>query len=276
MPEEIHPPKGNAQPQVSRPTPKPGPKSSPSAKTAKARISLDKNDATKILSRIKEEVDDHRACVDGLKTKLEKLTHTAFTELLKVKELKNIVEKLKEKPEKEERSSSREQPQETWKKELDRELEKLLIIKKLLEDSLPNAAPQEPPPPLLSPNGQKKILVVDDDPTTVKIIQHFLVKENYTVSTSLSGVEGLKKAFQENPDLIILDIMMPDLDGFQFLSIFRKDAEYARTPVVILSSLAEEADVLKGLEIGAADYITKPFSPPVLLAKIKKSLNSQP
>jgi len=69
---------------------------------------------------------------------------------------------------------------------------------------------------------------------------------------------------------------MPDLNGFQFLSIYRKGEDNARTPVVILSSLAEEADVLKGLETGAADYLTKPFSPQVLMAKVKKNLNSGP
>jgi DNA-binding response OmpR family regulator len=124
-------------------------------------------------------------------------------------------------------------------------------------------------------DGRQKILVVDDDPTTLKIISHFLQKENYKVSTSLSGVGGLKKAFKENPDLIILDIMMPDLNGFQFLSIYRKDEENAQTPVVILSSLSEETDMLKGLGIGAIDYVTKPFSPQVLMAKIKKAIRSE-
>jgi len=156
-------------------------------------------------------------------------------------------------------------------------LEKLLIIRKLLEASQPAAAEKKEHPAVRpEPNGVKKILVVDDDLTTVKIISHFLQKENYRVSTSLSGVEGLKKAFQEAPDLILLDVMMPDLNGFQFLSIYRKNEENARTPVVILSSLSEEADVLKGLEIGAVDYIIKPFSPLVLIAKIKKNLNSGP
>ncbi len=131
-------------------------------------------------------------------------------------------------------------------------------------------------PSLSVTNGPKKILVVDDDLTTVKIISHFLQNEHYRVSISLSGTEGLKKAFLESPDLILLDIMMPDLNGFQFLSIFRKDKDNARIPVVILSSLSEEADVLKGLEIGAADYVTKPFSPQVLIAKIKKNINSKP
>jgi DNA-binding response OmpR family regulator len=150
-------------------------------------------------------------------------------------------------------------------------------VKRLLEDSLAQARPEESrPPEAADPSRAKKILVVDDDPTTVKIISHFLQKENYRVSSSLAGVDGIKKAFKENPDLILLDIMIPDLDGFQFLSIFRKDPEYAKIPVIILSSLAEEADVLKGLEIGAVDYLTKPFSPQVLMAKIKKNLNSPP
>jgi PleD family two-component response regulator len=125
-------------------------------------------------------------------------------------------------------------------------------------------------------DSRQKILVVDDDPTTLKIISHFLQKENYRVSTSLSGVDGLKKAFKEDPDLIILDIMMPDLNGFQFLSIYRKDEENVQTPVVILSSLSEETDMLKGLGIGAIDYVTKPFSPQVLMAKIKKAIRSEP
>jgi len=161
---------------------------------------------------------------------------------------------------------------------LDRaELEKLLVIKKLLEGSLSAAAEKkEQPAGQPGSKGAKRILVVDDDPTTVKIISHFLQKESYQVSTSLSGVEGLKKAFQEVPDLILLDVMMPDLNGFQFLSIYRKVEENARTPIVILSSLSEEADMLKGLEIGAVDYITKPFSPQLLMAKIKKNLNSGP
>jgi CheY-like chemotaxis protein len=153
-------------------------------------------------------------------------------------------------------------------------LEKLLIIKKLLEDSLPGAAGKKQPAAVpAAPNGVKKILVVDDDPTTVKIITHFLHREDFRVSTADSGVDGLKKAFEEGPDLILLDVMMPDLNGFQFLSIYRQDEANLRTPVVILSSLSEEANLLKGLETGAVDYITKPFSPQVLMAKIKKNIN---
>lgn len=261
----------------------------PRKKAAKPKVNLalDQAEVAKMIDQIREEVDFHHGCAAEVKAKLEKLTGTAFSELLKVKELKSIIVSLKENDREnstaEAPAAAGEEtspgptadPKEQWKRELDRELEKLLIIKKLLEASLPAAAEKkEPPTALPTSNGAKKILVVDDDLTTVKIISHFLQKENFRVSTSLSGVDGLKKAFKEAPDLILLDVMMPDLNGFQFLSIYRKDQDNARTPVVILSSLSEEADVLKGLEIGAVDYITKPFSPQVLMAKIKKNLNS--
>jgi CheY-like chemotaxis protein len=269
---------------------KPG-RGKPREKAPKPKVNLafDRAEVAKMIDQIREEVEFHHGCAAEVKAKLEKLTGTAFSELLKVKELKSIIIRLKENGREnsaaeapvttgEETSPGHApDPTEQWKRELDRELEKLLIIKKLLEASLPAAAEKKERPTVRpEANGVKKILVVDDDMTTVKIISHFLQKENYRVSTSISGVEGLKKAFQETPDLILLDVMMPDLNGFQFLSIFRKVGENARTPIVILSSLAEEADVLKGLEIGAVDYITKPFSPQVLMAKIKKNLNSGP
>lgn len=267
---------GCAQPRKKKPKPK-------------VNFALDRTELAKMIDQIHEEVQFHHGCASEVKAKLEKLTGTAFTELLKVKELKSIIVSLKENGDGNsavdtpaaagDRSPAvpASGPKEQWKRDLDRELEKLLIIKKLLEASLPKAAEKkELPTALPAKDGAKRILVVDDDPTTVKIISHFLLKENYRVSTSLSGVDGLKRAFKEAPDLILLDVMMPDLNGFQFLSIYRKDEDNARIPVVILSSLSEEADVLKGLEIGAVDYITKPFSPQVLMAKIKKNLNSGP
>ena len=255
----------------------------------KVNMAIDRTEVSKMVDHIRKEVDFHHGCAAELKTRLEKLTSTAFEEILRVRELKNIIETLKANGDHNEDPSAsppkpadRELPlpsakeKERWKVDLDRDLEKLLIIKKLLEASLPPPAEKKELPIVRPSDGTKKILVVDDDPTTVKIIAHFLQKENYRVSSSQSGVDGLKKAFKENPDLILLDVMMPDLNGFQFLSIYRKDEENAQTPVVILSSLSEEADVLKGLEIGAADYLTKPFSPQVLIAKIKKNISPGP
>jgi len=277
-----------AEPGILPKTPKSGvgsgcAKSRKKASNPKVNLALERAEIAKMIAHIREEIDFHHGCASEVKAKLEKLTGTAFSELLKVKELRGIIVSLRENgrenpaaaaaPGGESSTPPTPNPKDQWRAELDRELEKLLVIKKLLEASLP-AAHEEAPAPRPDPNGARRILVVDDDLTTIKIISHFLQKENYRVRTALSGMDGLKKAFQETPDLILLDVMMPDLNGFQFLSIYRKDKENVRIPVVILSSLSEEADVLKGLEIGAVDYITKPFSPQVLMAKIKKNLNS--
>jgi CheY-like chemotaxis protein len=229
------------------------------------------DELTKTIDQIKEEVRSHQGSADAIKTKLEELAGTAISELNRVKELSQSIVGLYENNQKE---CDAETPltvgtepspgaaadaKEQWSRALGQEFEKLLITRKTLEAMLPVAA------------EAKKHLE-----TTVKVISHFLEREDYLVSTSLSGVDGLQKALQEAPDLILLDIMIPDLDGFQFLSIFRKCAPNPRVPVVIISSLAEETEVLKGLEIGAMDYITKPFSPQILMAKIKKNLNSGP
>jgi len=256
---------------------------------AKINLALDKAELAKMIDQIEEEVDFHSSYAIEIKAKMAKLIGAAIAELLRVKELMSIVESLKNKGHSETPAA---QPQagpvepptisppadngEPWKQELDRDLEKLLIIKRLLDASVsPTAAVSQAPVPAAA-SATKRILVIDDDPTTTRIIEHFLQKENYLVSSSPSGIEGLKQALKEAPALILLDIMMPDLNGFQFLSVCRKDRENANVPVVILSSLAEEADVLKGLSVGAVDYITKPFSPQVLLAKIKKNIRSGP
>jgi CheY-like chemotaxis protein len=227
----------------------------------------------KLISRIKVRVESLNRRSLELKADLDRLTTTTFSELFEVTELRDALESLRKDGD---RCSSEAGQADSRARALDTELEKLLIIKRLLERTVPSlsrtAEPEHPPPP---PKGEQKILVVDDDPTTVKIVTHFLEQENFAVSSSLSGVEGLKKAFRDFPDLIILDIMMPDLNGFQFLSIYREDGEGREIPVVVLSSLAEEADVLKGLDLGAVDYITKPFSPQVLVAKVKKNLGAR-
>jgi CheY-like chemotaxis protein len=256
---------------------------------AKINLALDKAELAKMIDQIKEEVDFHSSYAIEIKGKMAKLTGTVIAELLRAKELMSVVESLKNKghsetPAAPPQAGPLEPPTisppadngEPWQQGLDRDLEKLLLIKRQLEASVsPTAAAGEPPVPSVA-SATKRILVIDDDPTTTRIIEHFLQKENYLVSSSPSGIEGLKQALKETPSLILLDIMMPDLNGFQFLSIFRKDEDNANVPVVILSSLAEEADVLKGLSVGAVDYITKPFSPQVLLAKIKKNISSGP
>jgi PleD family two-component response regulator len=255
----------------------------------KAYVTLDRTEIAKKIQQLRDEVESHLSCAAALEATLEKLTGAACTEDFLPKQLRDITRIMKkyeakdetqapvsESPPSRDAPSLRNDQTEVWKKDLDRALEKLQNVKKMIEESrLTDSQKDELPVRETAGKKAKKILVVDDDRTTVNIITHFLERENYAVSSSLAGVEGLKKAFKEIPDLILLDILMSDLNGFQFLSILRKDEECSHVPVIIISSLSEEADVLRGLNIGAADYITKPFSPQVLMTKVKKNLNSR-
>ena len=123
-----------------------------------------------------------------------------------------------------------------------------------------------------SSHPPKRILIIEDESIIVKSTAYFLAQENYSVGYSLRAEMGLEKVRTEKPDLILLDIMMPGMDGYQLLSALKQEGETKDIPVIILSSLSRESDILEGLERGAADYITKPFSPPVLISKIKKIL----
>ena len=116
-----------------------------------------------------------------------------------------------------------------------------------------------------------KVLLVDDDPTTRNLISHFLRKEDFLIEKAAGGSDGLAKARSGRPDLLIVDAAVPGMDGFEFLSLLKRDPETARIPVLMLSSLDEEEAVVKSLDEGA-DYVIKPFSPRILVAKIKKTL----
>ena len=102
----------------------------------------------------------------------------------------------------------------------------------------------------------RKILIVDDEKNIVDIIAFNLKKEGYTVITAADGEEGVQKAMEENPDLILLDIMMPKMDGYE---VCKKIREKKNTPIIMLTARAEELDKVLGLELGADDYVTKPF-----------------
>lgn len=117
-----------------------------------------------------------------------------------------------------------------------------------------------------------KILIVDDDPIIVRLLTHFLSKSNYEVKSVTEGMEGLKIAFAEKPDLILLDVMMPGMDGFRFLELLKKGKRFANVPVLMISAIVEEDQVLRALEAGATDYIVKPFSSRIVLAKVHKAL----
>ena len=115
---------------------------------------------------------------------------------------------------------------------------------------------------------RKRILVVDDDPELVELVCFNLKQAGYTVGTAADGVEALKKARSLMPDLIILDVMMPELDGFAVCEILRRDSVTASIPIVMLTALSSELGRMAGLGSGATDFLSKPFSPRLLLERI--------
>lgn len=114
-----------------------------------------------------------------------------------------------------------------------------------------------------------KILVIDDEPSIVNLVTAYLKPEGYEVFTAMDGPSGLKAAHAFKPDLIILDIMLPGMDGIEVLSRLRRESEVY---VILLTAKTEETDKIVGLSIGADDYVTKPFSPRELTARVKAAL----
>lgn len=118
----------------------------------------------------------------------------------------------------------------------------------------------------------KKILVVDDEELIVKMVGLRLKANGYEVISAGDGKEGLAKAKEEFPDLIILDVMMPGMDGYKVCGLLKKDTRFAKIPVIMFTAKAQVDDKKIGEEVGANAYITKPFDPQVLLAKIRELL----
>ena len=115
----------------------------------------------------------------------------------------------------------------------------------------------------------RKILIVDDEKNIVDIIAFNLKKEGYTVITAADGEEGVQKAMEENPDLILLDLMMPKMDGYE---VCKKIREKKNTPIIMLTAKSDERDELRGFDLGIDEYITKPFSPRILVARVEAVL----
>jgi two-component system alkaline phosphatase synthesis response regulator PhoP len=122
---------------------------------------------------------------------------------------------------------------------------------------------------------RKRILVVDDEIYIVHILEFSLTMEGYSVLTASNGEEALHVIEQERPDLVVLDIMMPKLDGFEVCRRLRQDEQFRSLPVILLSAKGRPVDRDAGLDAGADDYITKPFSPRKLLEKIRELLETQ-
>lgn len=121
----------------------------------------------------------------------------------------------------------------------------------------------------MEPSEKRLILAVDDEPRMTKFIRMNLELEGYRVSEATSGLDALAKLRDELPDLVLLDIMMPDLDGYETLQRIR---ETSNVPVIMLTAKGEEEDKVHGLELGADDYVTKPFSPRELSSRVRALL----
>jgi two-component system phosphate regulon response regulator PhoB len=117
-----------------------------------------------------------------------------------------------------------------------------------------------------------KILVVDDEPDALELVSFNLRNAGFEVVTAENGQEALAKCRQAPPDLMVLDIMLPEIDGLEVCKLLRRNPETAHLPIIMLSAKAEEIDRVLGLEIGADDYLTKPFSPRELVLRVKKLL----
>lgn len=129
------------------------------------------------------------------------------------------------------------------------------------------------PPSAPRHEGRPLVLVIDDERITAKSLEHFLGQKGITVVSCLQAQEGLDRALSIEPDLILLDILMPGMNGYQLLTELRRNKSTENIPVIILSSLSRESDILEGLDRGATDFIVKPYSPQILLSKVTKHLS---
>jgi two-component system, OmpR family, alkaline phosphatase synthesis response regulator PhoP len=116
------------------------------------------------------------------------------------------------------------------------------------------------------------LLVVEDDPDIRELLAYTLGKEGYEVLQAPSGEAGFKAILDKKPDLVILDVMLPGIDGLELLRRVKAEPALRKTPVILVSAKGEETDVVTGLELGADDYVTKPFSPRVLVARVRTAL----
>ena len=257
---------------------------------------LEKDDAEKTLASLIKAMQDRLSTISELRVHLEKSADSLLDELTNVQALYQRVIALEKGISGDAANGSRKKPEaattemvelgdmllEGGKKDrVKQEIEYLQTIKHLLKsmnnlaDALAVASGPRKPGAVAGPvNGKKKILIVEDDPISRRLLNHFLEKENYTVVNAANAEDGIQSLSQEKPDLILLDIMLPGADGFQFLSRLKENEPGPPPPVFVISSLTKESDIVKALQAGATDYILKPFSPQVILAKINQLLRS--
>lgn len=124
----------------------------------------------------------------------------------------------------------------------------------------------------MSAASHKKILIVEDEQDILQLVKLYLEKEGFRVVTAMTGPEGLKQVKAEKPNLVVLDLMLPEMDGLEVCKRLRSMPDTVMLPIIMLTAKAEESDTVIGLELGADDYVTKPFSPKALVARVKALL----
>lgn len=120
--------------------------------------------------------------------------------------------------------------------------------------------------------AKERILVVDDEEDILELVRFNLAREGYVLICTTSGEKTLEIARKEHPDLLVLDLMLPGIDGLEVAKILKNDVKTKDIPIIMLTAKGEEADIVTGLELGADDYVTKPFSPRVLVARVRAAL----
>ena len=120
--------------------------------------------------------------------------------------------------------------------------------------------------------AKEKILVVDDEEDILELVRYNLAREGYQVTGTLTGEDALRKVRSDSFDLIVLDLMLPGMDGLAFNKTLKNDSRLRSIPIIMLTAKGEESDIVAGLELGADDYITKPFSPKVMIARVRAVL----
>jgi CheY-like chemotaxis protein len=251
----------------------------------------DKKAVSELLTKGAEEIQDHLSLVARIQVKIGQLLEASVEELERAQRLETLTsliggrgtgedgvgpdhdpyaESLKER-----RGAYLEGEIKTLKK-----MQKLLGIRGRAGEEASSPAPEPSPELIPAEDGAetdavRRILIIYNDPGTVRVLRYFMEKENYEVLACSSGPDGLHKALKEKPDIILLDILLSGMDGYQVLSRLKKNEKTSRIPVFVLSLLSQEADILKAIESGAADYFTKPFSPQIIIAKIRRALKAR-
>lgn len=116
----------------------------------------------------------------------------------------------------------------------------------------------------------KKVLIIEDDPATLRLVDYSLKQEGYQVVTASNGLDGIRKAIGLSPDLIILDVMLPGMDGFEICYRLKSEQTTANIPIMMFSAKAQEIDKGTGMKVGADDYLTKPSAPADIVSHVQK------